>query len=1172
MAGEGCVASAPYVHLHVHSQYSLLDGACKIDDLAAKAKKLKMPALAITDHGNLFGAVPFYQALQREGIKPILGMEAYVAPGSREDRSRRSGTIAHHLVLLARDLEGYRNLCRLSSIGYLEGFYYKPRIDKETLARHSAGLIGLSGCLQGEVNRLARSDRMDEAERVARAYADVFDGSFYLELHDHGLEQERLANPRLLELASRTGLGVVASNDAHYLEQAHAKAHEILLCIQTNHTLDDPKRMRFQTDQFHLRTPGEMEALFGEVPQALENTLRIAEACNVELEFGKLRLPRFPLPDGFDTPDAYLEHLAWKGLRQRYGDVTEELSERLRFELGIIQRMGYGGYFLIVRDFIEFARQRKVPVGPGRGSAAGSLVSYAIGITNIDPIKYNLLFERFLNPERISMPDIDVDLSDRGRAEVIRYVVDRYGHENVCQIITFGTMAARAVVRDVGRVMNFPYAEVDRIAKAVPAELKMTLKKALQQSVELKQMADGDARIAELLETAQVLEGLTRHASTHAAGVVITPTALIESVPLFRGKDGEVTTQYDMNVCEATGLLKMDLLGLRTLTVVQDTLTHLRERGIDIDIDAIPQDDPAVYELMSCGETVGIFQFESSGMVEYLKKLHPEDLEDLIAMNALYRPGPLGSGMVDSYINRKHGQEAISYEHELLEPILRSTNGVMVYQEQVMQIASAMGGYSLGEADLLRRAMGKKKQKVMDEQRRLFLERAQERRVPKRTAEKVFDLMAYFAGYGFNRSHSAGYAVLAYQTAYLKAHYPVEFMAATLTSELSDSDRLMVLLGECRRLKIRVLPPDINHSLEGFSVEEGTIRFGLGAIKGLGHAAVEAIVQARRLELFRSLFHFCESVEGHALNRKAVEGLIQGGALDSLGGTRAQMIAALPLALDRAAAARRDRQSGQSSLFGGESPVLREPTLPETAPWESNEVLRREKESLGFYLSHHPLDPYGALLGNLLVTPSSRIGDQGDRSPVKVAGVITRVRQGTTARGKPMASLTLEDFEGRCDVLIIGDGVQKFRTLLELEAVLLVAGSVSARDGQSPVVFGDTVMPLETLRDGRELSLHLAVPGDLPDERITRVRDLLVQHGGGEAGVFFHVDPGTARGVLVTLPNTRIRPECTLLDELAEILGTGAVRLAHGGAPEKMPSRDLFRSCRRPEREAAHRG
>ena len=1165
------MSSPPFVHLHVHTQYSLLDGACKVDELAEKAAACSMPALALTDHGNLFGVVPFYRAMQKAGVKPILGMEAYVAPKARHDRARQNGQIAHHLILLAKNLEGYQNLIRLSSIGFLEGFYYKPRIDREALKQHAGGLIGLSACLKGEVNQLARANRLEEAAAAGAFYSELFGGEFYLEVQDHGLKDEYRANERLIELSRKTGLPLVATNDVHYLEASHAKAHDVLVCIQTNHLRDDPRRLRFETDQLYFRTPQEMFELFGHVPEALENTVRIAQQCNVEIEFGKLKLPQFPLPEGFATPDDYLKHLSLEGVRGRYGEVTPATLERLTYELDVIAKMGYAGYFLITRDFIEFAKSRKIPVGPGRGSAAGSLVSYAVGITNIDPIKYNLLFERFLNPDRVSMPDIDVDFSDRGRGEVIRYVVDRYGAENVCQIITFGTMAARAVVRDVGRVLGMTYADVDRIAKMIPAELKMTLAKALKQVPELQQLSDADSQVAELLEIGQVLEGLTRHASTHAAGVVITPSPLTEHVPLYRAREGEVTTQFDMVACESIGLLKMDFLGLRTLTVVQDTLEHLSRRGIEIDIEEIPQDDPAVYDLMSKGETVGVFQFESSGMVEYLKKLRPSCLEDLVAMNALYRPGPLGSGMVDSFIARKHGDEDVAYEHDCLADILKSTHGVMVYQEQVMQIASTMGGYSLGEADLLRRAMGKKKKEVMDEQQRIFLQRAIERSIPKQTAAQVFDQMAYFAGYGFNRSHSAGYAVLAYQTAYLKAHYPVEFMAASLSSELNDTDRLVILLGECRRMELEITPPDVNESSEAFGVEGKKIRFGLGAIKGLGHAAVESLVSARsEAGRFRSIFHLCESVEGQALNKKGLEGLVFAGALDRLGGTRAQLSAAVPLALERAAAVRRDRLRGQSSLFGDDQGVVKEPTLPAAEEEDPGDVLRREKEALGFYLGHHPLDAFRFLLGQLTTSPAPAVRQQADGTPVQTAGMLTRVRFGTTKRGKPMASFSLEDLSGTLDALVFSEELEQCRPQLVVDAPVLVKGKVSARDGRTPVLFADRVLPLDSLRDGSDLSLHLLVSGEMGDEQLTSLRQILASRGTGGANVFLHVDPGCTGGMIVALRDVRVRAEEELLEKLALLLGPDAVRLAIGRG-DQVRSADLFGRPARRTQEGADR-
>ncbi len=1159
------MGSAGFVHLHTHSQYSLLDGACRISDLTAKAVALGMPALAVTDHGNLFGAIEFYRSARDAHLKPILGMETYVAPGSRHDRSAAARTGPHHLVLLARNGEGYRNLVKLSSLGYLEGFYYKPRIDLEALARHSTGLIGLSACLHGEVSTLARAGRMEEAERVARRYAEILDGEFYLELQDHGLAQETLANERLIELARSTGLRLVATNDCHYLERAHSTAHDVLLCIQTNQTRGDPKRMRFETDQLYFRTAEEMRALFGHVPEALQNTLRIAEACNVELEFGHLRLPRFPLPEGFASLDEYLEQLAWDGIRRHYGEPSQEIRDRLRYELETIRRMGYAGYFLIVRDFIEHARSRGIPVGPGRGSAAGSLVSYAVGITNIDPMRYNLLFERFLNPERISMPDIDVDFSDRGRGEVIRYVVDRYGAENVCQIITFGTMAARAVVRDVGRVLGMSYPEVDRIAKLIPAELKMTLEKALAQVPELRELADGDPRVAELLGIARVLEGLTRHASTHAAGVVITPTPLTEHVPLFRAKEGEVTTQYDMIACESIGLLKMDLLGLRTLTVVQDALELLRERAIEVDIDALPLDDPAVFALISRGETVGVFQFESPGMAEYLKKLRPETLEDLIAMNALYRPGPLGSGMVEAFIARKRGAAPITYEHPSLEPILQSTYGVIVYQEQVMEIAARLAGYGLGEADLLRRAMAKKKAAVMQEQGRVFVDRAALRGVPPETAQHIFELVAHFAEYGFNRSHSAGYAVLAYQTAFLKARYPVEFMAASLSSEMNDSDRIMALLAECRRMGITVLPPDVRASHADFRVEDAAIRFALAAVKGLGRAAAEAICAAREAQgVWQDYFAFCESVAGGALNRKALEALIQAGALDGFGGSRAQLMAALPHALERGAALRRDRESGQTSLFGAgasgpAAEVVARPVLPACAPWDVGESLRREKEALGFYLTQHPLDPYRTLVALLALPSLQAVSEMPDRASVRVAGVITKLNRGVTSRGEVMAALSLEDFAGRMEVLAFGNAVASCHACEGLEAPVLVTGRVAAREGRPPRIFADGMQPLQDLICGERLTLHVALHGDASDDHVVWLRELLGKQAERGVPVFVHIDHGSPEGAVVQLRGARPAIDGPLLDTLTDVLGRDSVRLVLGnGATPRF--REVFGS------------
>ncbi len=1152
--------TGPFAHLHVHTHLSLLDGACRIDELMDSVRRMGMESVAMTDHGNLFAAIEFYLAAKERGLRPVLGLEAYVAPGSRHDRQASKGERSHHLILLARDRTGWRNLLQLSSKAFLEGFYYKPRIDKELLAEYSAGLIGMSACLNGEVNRLLRHERYDDARAAAAFYREVFAGDFYLELQDHGIPDEAAVNRRLIDLARETGLPLVATNDTHYLRPEHAAAHDALLCIQTGKTRDERDRMRFSTDQMYLKSPEEMYALFPGQEEALANTVRIAERCDVPLEFGKLLLPDFPLPPSFASLDDYLRHLCMEGLRRRYGDPTAELRERLDYELGVIRQMGYAGYFLIVQDFINYARSQGVPVGPGRGSAAGSLVSYSLGITNIDPIRYQLLFERFLNPERITMPDIDVDFSDRGRARVIQYVVAKYGAQNVCQIITFGTMAARAVVRDVGRVMGLPYVEVDRIAKMVPAELKMTLDKALEQSPELKAQHDGDERVRELIGIARVIEGLSRHASTHAAGVVITPTPLTDYVPLFRTKDDEITTQFDMGACEKVGILKMDFLGLRTLTVLQDCLEMLEQRGIRVDLDSLPVDDPQTYALFCRGDTVGIFQFESSGMTDYLRKLQPEVLEDLIAMNALYRPGPLGSGMIEDFIERKHGHRRISYEHPLLEPILKETYGVIVYQEQVMQIASALAGYSLGESDLLRRAMGKKKKEIMDEQRAGFVARAEERGIPQATAAKVFDLMAHFAGYGFNKSHSAGYAVVAYQTAYLKVNYPVEFMAASLTSEMSSSDRVMTLLSECRRLGIGVRPPDVNVSAEGFTVRDGEIRFGLGAVKGVGHPAVVSIATARLDRAFRSLHDLCARIDPAAVNRKCLEALIHAGACDGLGASRAALLEGLGAAMEHAARRRREREAGQFSLFGGslgeaEAP---DPPLPAVTEWSAEELLRREKEALGFFVSGHPLDDYRDLLERAGATAVSRLEELDDESAVTLGGVPVAVKVSPDRKGNRMAFIQLEDFTGTVECIAFAEAFERCRAGLQAERPLLVKGRLSTREQQKPKLILEDAVPITDLLSMGRVAIHLQISSAWEEERLEQIRSALAL-GSGTCPVYLHVDARLLGGVIVRPREARVSPTAAVLRGLAEAVGPERMRIDTSGRVS-FRSQDIFGS------------
>jgi DNA polymerase III subunit alpha len=1149
-----------FVHLHNHSHYSLLDGACRIPEMIARAKELAMPSIAITDHGNLFGVVEFYREAKAQGVHPVLGIETYIAPKSRHDRNQPRGERNnYHLVLLARNRTGYQNLLKLSSHAFQEGLYHRPRIDKELLKSHGEGLIGMSACLNGEVNWLLKEERYAEARKAAEFYRDVLD-SFYLELQDHGIEHERAVVRRIADLGRETGLPIVATNDMHYIRQDQAAAHDALLCIQTGKLQSDPNRLHFDTHEMYMKTAEEMEALFADYPDAMENTLKIAESCDVQLEFGKLRLPDFPCPPQHASLDDFLRALCEQGLEQRYPGRGENLRARLLYELDVINKMGYAGYFLIVQDFIAYARSQGIPVGPGRGSAAGSLVAYCLGITNIDPIRYGLIFERFLNPERISMPDIDVDFSDRGRAEVIRYVVEKYGADNVSQIITFGTMAARAVVRDVGRVMAVPYGEVDKIAKMVPSTLHITLEQALEQSPDLKARFDADEQVRQLIETGRHLEGLARHASTHAAGVVISPTPLVETVPLYRSSDGEITTQWDMGTVEKVGMLKMDFLGLRTLTVLQDCLEAIsKNHGVAIDIESISLDDADVYSLFARGETVGIFQFESSGITDYLRKLRPRCLEDLIAMNALYRPGPLGGGMVDDFIQRKAGTKPIKYEHPLLEPILRETYGVIVYQEQVLQIAVAMAGYSLGEADLLRRAMGKKKAEIMAEQRTSFVERSIARKIPPDVARRTFDLMALFAEYGFNKSHSAGYALVAFQTAWLKSHYPAEFMAASLTSEMSDKDRVMILLAEARRLGLRVLPPDVNASDEVFSVQEGAIRFGLAAVKGIGHGAVEAILEARAVGSFAGFHDFCERVDPGRVNRKCIEALIQAGTFDLFGATRARLCESVTSAMDHGARIRREKTMGQSSLFGGGGDVaVPPPALAVVPPWTRVEELRREKDALGFYITGHPLEEHRCVLEGLGILPIHLLDAIADNEPVLTAGITTQLRKSFDKRGNTIAFCTLEDFTGTVECLVFSDAWQAGGRSLEGDMPLLIRGRVSTREDQKPKIRVEEIHPLPELAGGGDLSVHLALPGSVEDPALEQLMAILAAHPG-PSPVWVHVDHQSMEGVQMRLRSTRVCAEDPLLSALEERLGKKAVRLTLGVRNGKR-SREIFTS------------
>ena len=1136
---------AQFVHLHNHSQYSLLDGACRIDDMLEEAVKMKMPALAITDHGNLFGAIEFYTKARKLKIKPIIGIESYVAPESRFDRSPKGLTKSgYHLILLAKNLTGYKNLIKLSSLGYMEGFYNKPRIDKELLREHGSGIIALSACLKGEVAQNIQSDRYDEAKKAAEEYLDIFgSGNFYLEIQNHGLPEEAKVAAAIKEIASNLGIRLVATNDCHYMKREHYNAHDALLCIQTGKLLEDTNRMKYTTDQIYFKSPEEMVELFSDTPEAIENTLRIAEECSLELELFKIKLPDFPLPEGFKTTESYLKYLTIQGLEKRYGKVTTTLEERLHYELDTINSMGYAGYFLIVKDFVDYARANDIRVGPGRGSAAGSIVSYCLGITNLDPIKYGLLFERFLNPERVSMPDIDIDFADRGRDKVIDYVTNKYGKESVAQIITFGSMAARAVVRDVGRVMSLSYGEVDIIAKLIPIEMEMTLEKALKAEPELKRRYEEEESIRTLIDRSRILEGLARHASTHAAGVVIAPGPITDYAPLYKSNKDEITTQYDMRWIEAIGLIKMDFLGLRTLTVIDDCLNLLKKRGINVDIDKIPLDDAKVYELFSKGETVGIFQFESGGMREYLKKLKPNCLEDLTAMNALYRPGPLDAKMIDVYIDRKKGVKEIEYVHPLLESILKVTYGVIVFQEQVLKIARELAGYSLAEADILRKAIGKKQADVMAEQKDKFIKGAQERKVDKATAIKIFEQIETFGRYGFVKAHSACYAYIAYQTAYLRVHYPVEFMAALMTSEMSDTSRIMEFKAECERARIELRKPDINSGEPGFSVDGSSILFGLAAIKNVGGSAVESVVKAREESgKFTDIFDFCSRADLRSVNRRTLENLVMAGAFDEIGPNRPVLFDCIEIAMNYGAKIQKEKETRQSTLFGDRDEIGEaKPKYPESKPWSQMELLAREKESLGYWLSGHPLDPVKELYDAYVDTPLSDLEITPEGKKVIVGGVLTQAKIQTSRRGNQFALLGIEDFSGSGEVIIFSDIVEKRRMMLIEGNIVVVFGTASTREGEKTKIRGDDMTLLELAAREFPISINIRLQNDLAEGLPEKLQSEF-EKNSGKSDIIFHYRQNGAQ-VIFKSKKYRVEPSIKLIERLKDIVGPDNVSL-----------------------------
>ena len=1143
-----------FVHLHVHTEYSLLDGACRIGRLMERVRELGQSAVAITDHGVMYGVIDFYKAAQKAGIKPIIGCEVYVAPRSRTDKVHGIDSEAYHLILLCMNETGYQNLSYMVSQGFLNGFYGKPRVDMELLRAHSEGLICLSACVAGRVPQLLLTGDYEAAKAAALEFSEIFPGRYYLELQDHGLEEQARVNPGLLRIARETGLPLVATNDAHYLRQEESELQDVLMCIQMQKTVDDPDRMRFASDQFYLKSEAEMARLFPAVPEALENTARIAEQCNVTFTFGQYHLPEFRLPEGW-TNVAYFRHLCEEGFARRYQNPPESYRQQLDYEMQMIEKMGYVDYFLIVADFVDFARRAGIPVGPGRGSAAGAIVSYCLFITDLDPIQYGLVFERFLNPERVSMPDIDMDFCQNCRGEVIDYVMGKYGADHVAQIVTFGTMAARGAIRDVGRALNFTYAETDAVAKLVPTmPLHITLEEALKVSPRLKAMYDGDERVRRLIDMAREIEGMPRNTSTHAAGVVITRLPVYDYVPLARNDD-TIVTQYTMTTLEELGLLKMDFLGLRNLTVIDDAVRDIRKTEPDFDIRTIPDGDRPTYEMLAEGRTAGVFQMESAGITAVCTGMQPESIEDLTAIVALYRPGPMDS--IPRFIRSKQNPAAITYRHPKLEPILSVTYGCIVYQEQVIEIFRQLGGYTLGQADNMRRAISKKKQEVILAERKAFVYGDPERNIPgaiaggvdEQTAQAIYDEIVDFANYAFNKAHAVCYALVAYQTAYLKCHYPRQYMAALMTSLLDSAVKVSEYIAECRQLGIAVLPPDINESEDHFTVVDGGIRFGLAAVKNVGRGFIRLVVQERtRGGPFRDLEDLCSRLYGSDLNKRVLENLIKCGALDGFGLRRSQLLATFEQVSDAVALTRRKNLEGQMGMFDLEGsaaqPAVRVPDIPELS---RQELMAFEKETTGLYLSGHPMDEYRERLRGARVAPLGEIlesfsgeeqGAYRDEQPVTVAGIVQTVRMKTTRSNTVMAYVTLEDDTGSLELLVFSRVLEQYGDCLAENRAVVVEGKLSVRDEKDPQILVNRAVPIEdfeaaapagrTETRGRKLYLRLAGETQPP---YPKVKAVLHMFPGKMPAVLYFADTGLRLG-------TSCLPDEDLFQELRELLGT----------------------------------
>ena len=1156
-----------FVHLHLHTDYSMLDGACDVEKLCHRAKELGMPAVAMTDHGNIFGAVHFVNAAKAAGIKPIIGCELYVCKKDdhRIERTPPDGDTYNHLLVLAENEEGYRNLVKITSEASLHGFYYKPRVSKKFLAEHAKGLIALSGCLKGEVAEYLTEEKYGAARTAAATFADIFGKqNFFLEIQDQGLEMEHRIHPGLFRLEKDLGVPLVATNDSHYLCEDDAHAQDVMVCIQTGKSIQDPNRMKFQGSGFYVKSHDEMYQVFKDAPDVLSRTLAIAERCHVQLAKVSNPFPHFDVPEGF-TLDSYFEHVTRQGFAHRLESLRAqsnagklkhgiaEYEQRLAREIQIIQQMKFPGYFLIVWDFVRYAREHNIPVGPGRGSAAGSLVSYSLRITDLDPLQYELFFERFLNPERVSMPDIDMDFCMNRRSEVIDYVTRKYGRENVAQIITFGTMAAKAAIKDVGRAMDIPYSDVDRIAKMVPTTLNIKLETALKESPALQQAYEGDTQIRQLIDTAKKLEGLVRNAGMHAAGVVISPRPLQELVPLYKTKNDEIVTAFDMVAIEKMGLLKMDFLGLTTLTILDDALKLIQQtRGEQLELEKLLLHDPTTYEkVFHSGLTSGVFQFESHGMRDVLRRYKPNSIEDLTALNALYRPGPIQGGMIDDFIDRKHGRKKIEYELPELKESLEETLGVIVYQEQVMQIANRLAGYSLGEADLLRRAMGKKIAAEMAAQRERFVTGAVQRGFPAKKIEKIFDLMAQFAGYGFNKSHSAAYALLAYHTAYLKTHYPIEFMAALLTSVTGNTDDVVKYINECREMGIAVEPPDINVSDANFTPHGNAIRFGLAAVKNVGHNAIESIVAARKdLGIFTSIYQFCEKVDLRLLNKRVLESLIKSGAMDSLG-RRAQLMTVLDKAMDHAQKAQRDAESGQHGLFGvfQQDDQPQETKLPDVPDWDEHTRLQNEKEILGFFITGHPLEKYREKLEDLRALSTAELAamqsSTGKDENLTTAGMIANLKVQKSKRGDFWAQGQLEDLAGSIDMLIFPEAYRKLQDRLKVltDVPVLVRGGVRIEEGANPKLTVNDVTSLEEAKVPLPRSLRIRIPLEKASDNTVDELHLLFSQRKGEAKVLFDVERAGDFMVVMEAEGYNVLPDRAFMARVQELCGRDAVRV-----------------------------